>query len=164
MRQTALSVIGFSILLGGCATTAGPQLRVQHLNPEGLPKNPAFSQAVVVQSSHSTVYVGEQNAVDASGKVVGEGDLAAQVTQVLANLKAALNAGGATLQDVVSWRLYLVQGQSLQEGYKAFQKEWGAAPNPPTISFQFVSGLAHPEYLVGMEAVAVTSRAASASQ
>lgn len=159
MRQAALSVIGSFVLLGGCATSGDARLRVQHLNPEGLHKNPAFSQAVAVQSSHTTIYVGEQNAVDADGKVVGEGDLTAQVTQVFENLKTALNAGGATLQDVVSWKLYLVQGQSLQEGYKVFQKEWGTAPNPPTISFQFVSGLARPEYLVGMEAIAVRSGA-----
>lgn len=130
-------------------------MRVQHLNPPGLHKNPAFSQAVAVQSPHTTIYVGEQNAVDADGKVVGKGDLAAQVTQVFQNLKTALSAGGATLQDVVSWKLYLVNGQSLQEGYKVFQKEWGTAPNPPAITFQFVSGLAQPDYLVGMEAIAV---------
>lgn len=155
MKRVFLSLSGVVLLVSGCATSADSQTRVQYLNPAGLHKNPAFSQAVAVQSPRTTIYVGEQNAVDADGKVVGKGDLAAQVTQVFSNLKVALKAGGATLQDVVSWKLYLVEGQSLQEGYKVFQKEWGTAPNPPAITFQFVRGLAQPDYLVGMEAVAV---------
>ncbi len=48
---------------------------VQHLNPDGLHKNPAFSQAVVVSGSVRAIYVGGQNAVDASGQIVGKGDI-----------------------------------------------------------------------------------------
>ena len=56
---------------------------VQHLNPDGLHKNPAYSQAVVVAGNAKTVYVGGQNAVDTSGQVVGKGDLETQTEQVL---------------------------------------------------------------------------------
>jgi enamine deaminase RidA (YjgF/YER057c/UK114 family) len=155
MTKAVVSLIGVSVLLSGIAVSGESRSRVRHLNPEAMFKNPAFSQGVVVPPGHTTIYVGEQNAVDGAGKVVGKGDLAAQTTQVFKNLKTVLNAGGATLQDVVSWRLYVVQGQPLQEGFKVFQKEWGTAPNPPTISFQFVSGLANPDYLVGMDAIAI---------
>jgi enamine deaminase RidA (YjgF/YER057c/UK114 family) len=56
---------------------------VKQLNPEGLHKNPAYySQAVVTTGSGRTVYVGGQNAVDASGKVVGRGDIGAQAQQI----------------------------------------------------------------------------------
>jgi hypothetical protein len=41
--------------------------RVEHINPEGLTKNPAFSQAVVVTGPAKTIYVGGQDAVDGSG-------------------------------------------------------------------------------------------------
>ena len=54
---------------------------VQHLNPDGLHKNQAFSQAVVASGNVRTVYVGGQNAVDASGNIVGKGDLKAQSEQ-----------------------------------------------------------------------------------
>jgi ABC-type hemin transport system substrate-binding protein len=46
---------------------------VQYLNPDGLHKNPAYSQAVAVTGHVTTVYVGGQNAVDASGAIVGKG-------------------------------------------------------------------------------------------
>lgn len=51
---------------------------VQHLNPAGLHKNPAYTQAVVVSGNTTTTYVGGQNAVDASGNIVGKGDIRAQ--------------------------------------------------------------------------------------
>jgi enamine deaminase RidA (YjgF/YER057c/UK114 family) len=62
---------------------------VQHLNPDGLHKNPAYSQAVVTTGSMKTVYVGGQNAVDASGWIVGKDDLRAQVEQIFENLETA---------------------------------------------------------------------------
>src|SRR5262249_53055464 len=48
---------------------------VTHLNPEGLHRNPAYSQVVTVTGPVTTVYVGGQNAVTATGEIVGKGDL-----------------------------------------------------------------------------------------
>lgn len=132
-----------------------PSGRVQYLNPDTLNVNPAFTNVVVVTGSAKTVYIGGQDAIDASGMIVGRGDIAAQTEQVLKNLEAALAAGGARLEHVIKWNLYVVQGQSLQAGFAAFQRVWGARPNPPAITFAFVAGLAHPNYLVEMDAIAV---------
>lgn len=128
---------------------------VQHLNPEGLHRNPAFSQAVVVSGDARTVYIGGQNAVDVSGKIVGKGDLRVQTEQALHNLQTALAAGGAGLEQVVKWNIYVVQGQSVQAGLEAFQQVWGQRSNPPAISVLFVAALAHPDFLVEIDAVAV---------
>jgi 2-iminobutanoate/2-iminopropanoate deaminase len=46
-------------------------------------------------------------AVDAKGKVVGEGDIEAQTRQTLQNLKTALEAAGASLEDVVKTTIFL---------------------------------------------------------
>jgi enamine deaminase RidA (YjgF/YER057c/UK114 family) len=102
-----------------------------------------------------TIYVGGQDAVDASGAIVGKGDIKAQTEQILKNIQAALAAGGADLEHVVKWNLYVVEGQSLREGFEAFQRFWGKRANPPAISFMFVAALAHPDYLAEMDAVAV---------
>jgi enamine deaminase RidA (YjgF/YER057c/UK114 family) len=79
--------------------------RVRHLNPEGLHRNPAYSQAVVVSGNVKTVCV--------------------------------------------------VQGQSPVPGLEAFRRAWGDRPNPPAITVLFVAGLAHPEFLVEIDAIAV---------
>jgi enamine deaminase RidA (YjgF/YER057c/UK114 family) len=129
--------------------------QVLHLNPDGLSKNPAFTNVIVVTGNVKTIYIGGQNAVDASGTIVGKGDIKQQTEQVLTNLQAALKAGGAELEHVIKWNVYIVQGQALQSGFEEFQKVWGRRPNPPAITVMFVSGLANPDFLVEMDAVAV---------
>jgi hypothetical protein len=48
---------------------------VTYMNPEGLFKNPAYSQLVVTTGAMKTIYVGGQNAVNKDGQVVGKGTL-----------------------------------------------------------------------------------------
>jgi enamine deaminase RidA (YjgF/YER057c/UK114 family) len=132
-----------------------PISQVQFINPDALNKNPAFSNVIVVTGSVKTVYVGGQDAVDASGNIIGKGDLKAQTEQVLKNIQAALAAGGAEIEHVIKWNLYVLQGQPLQPGFEVFQKFWGNRPNPPAITMAFVAGLANPDFLVEMDAIAV---------
>ena len=128
---------------------------VKHLNPEGLHKNPAYSQAVVTTGDVKTVYVGGQNAVDVSGEVIGKGDIKAQAEQIFKNLERALAGGGARLDQVIKWNIYVLEGQPPQPAFEVFQRVWGNRPNPPLITLLFVSGLAHPDYLMEIDAVAV---------
>jgi enamine deaminase RidA (YjgF/YER057c/UK114 family) len=128
---------------------------VQHLNPQELPQNPAFTNVVAVTGPAKTVYVGGQNAVTATGKIVGKDDIGAQTAQVLQNLEIALAAAGAGLEHVIKWNLYVVEGQPLEPGFEAFQRVWGRRPNPPVITMAFVSALAQPDFLVELDAVAV---------
>lgn len=132
-----------------------PTGQVQFINPDDLNKNPSFTNVIVVTGPVKTVYVGGQDAVDASGNIVGKGDIKAQTEQVLKNIQAALAAGGAQLEHVIKWNLYVVQGQPLQEGFEVFQRFWGRRPNPPAITAAFVAGLAHPDFLLEMDAIAV---------
>jgi enamine deaminase RidA (YjgF/YER057c/UK114 family) len=128
---------------------------VRYINPDSLNKNPAFTNVVVVEGNVKTVHIGGQDAVNASGEIVGKGDIVAQTEQVLANVRAALAAGGAGPEHIIKWNIYVVEGQSLQAGYAAFQNAWPQTPNPPAITGVFVSALAHPDFLVEMDAVAV---------
>jgi enamine deaminase RidA (YjgF/YER057c/UK114 family) len=128
---------------------------VQYLNPDGLPKNPAFTNVVTVTGLVKTVYIGGQDAVDASGAIVGKGNLKAQTEQILKNIQAALAAAGAQPEHVIKWTIYVVQGQSVQDGFAAFQSVWGNPPNPPVITVAFVAGLGHPDFLAEIDAIAV---------
>jgi enamine deaminase RidA (YjgF/YER057c/UK114 family) len=129
--------------------------RVEFMNPDGLPRNPAFSNVAVVTGSVRTIYIGGQDAVDADGSIVGVGDIAAQTEQVLRNLRTALEAAGAGPEHIVKWNLLIVEGQDLARGFEAFRRAWPAQPHPPLITAAFVSGLARPELLVEMDAIAV---------
>ena len=85
---------------------------------------------VVVTGNVKTVYVGGRDALEAAGNIVGKGDLAAQVEQIFKNLQTALEAAGASLEQVIKWNIYVVQGQSLQTGFGAFQRAGGRRSNP----------------------------------
>ena len=112
---------------------------------------------MTVEGSHRTVYVGGQNAVDDAGKIIGKGDIAAQTRQVCRNLQVALTAAGADTEHVVKWTICLVQGQPVHAAFAAAREVLGAFPNPPTISVLQVAGLAHPDFLVEIDAVAVVA-------
>jgi hypothetical protein len=45
-------------------------MSVRHINPRGMHRNPAFSQAVVVEQPAKTIYVGGQNGAGADGDIV----------------------------------------------------------------------------------------------
>ena len=101
---------------------------VRYINPNGLPKSDAFTNVIVVTGSVRTVYVGGQDAVDESGTIVGKGDIRTQAEQVLDNLQAALVAGGASLEHVIKWNVYVAEGQPPQPAFEAFQRVWGDRP------------------------------------
>jgi enamine deaminase RidA (YjgF/YER057c/UK114 family) len=146
--------------MSGDAKSAVTPGSVRHLNPEALHVNPAFTQAIAVEGTVRTVYVGGQNAVDASGAIIGGGDIRTQARQVFKNLEIALTAGGAKLEHVVKWTIYVVAGQPPQAGFEVFQEVWGHRGPPPAISVLFVSGLANPDFLMEVDAIAVVPQGA----
>ncbi len=69
---------------------------VRFVKSDTLPPSPGYSQAVEIRPGARIIYIAGQVALDRSGKLVGEGDLRAQATQSFENLKAALQASGAS--------------------------------------------------------------------
>ncbi len=128
--------------------------QVQYINPDGLFRNPAFSQAVTTHGKGKTIYIGGQDAVNAQGEIVGQGDVGEQTEQVMQNLQTALAACGASFDNLVKLTIYIVQGQDLYRGFQASQKYLGNLKNPPAISGLFVAALANPNYLVEVDAIA----------
>lgn len=128
--------------------------KIQYINPDGLSKNPAFSHIVMTQGNGKTIYIGGQDAVNAQGEIVGKGSIAEQTEQVMTNMQTALSACGATFDNLVKLSIYIVQGQDLYSGFQVSQKFLGNLTNPPAISVLVVAGLAHPDFLVEIDATA----------
>ena len=128
-------------------------MSVRHINPEGLHRSPAFSQAVVVEQPTKTIYIGGQNGVGADGKIVGP-TLREQAVQAFRNLGTILESEGASLSNIVHWTIAVVEGQSFDDGVAAFQEVWNPADPPPAITVHVVADLA-PGFLLEIDAVAV---------
>jgi enamine deaminase RidA (YjgF/YER057c/UK114 family) len=128
-------------------------MSIRHINPEGLHRSPAFSQAVVVEQPAKTIYIGGQNGVDTDGKLVGP-TVGEQTSQAFRNLATILESEGASLANIVHWTIAVVDGNSFDEGVAAFQQVWNPADPPPAITVHVVAGLA-PGFLVEIDAIAV---------
>jgi enamine deaminase RidA (YjgF/YER057c/UK114 family) len=130
---------------------------IERIRPEGLVRSPAFSHVAVVPPDATTIYVGGQNAVDADGSLVGEGDVAVQSVRALANVKTALAAAGATIRDVVQWTVLFADGADITAGYQAVASEI-ASDEPALVTAARVAGLGVPGALVEIGAVAAVVR------
>ena len=127
---------------------------IEFVNPNGLLKNPAFSQVAITKGNGNTIYIGGQNAITKDLEIIGKGDIALQTEYVLKNIETALKSCGATLDDLFKLTIYIVQGQDIRKGFEGAQSFLRKLSNPPVISGIVVAGLANPDYLVEIEAVA----------
>ena len=129
---------------------------VEHPRAEGLLANPAFSQ-VVVATGKRTIYTAGQVSIDERGRLVGADDLAAQTTQAMHNVGLALAAAGASFANIVKITTYVVNYQPEHRTVigKA-RAPFFEGEMPPASTLVGVAALALPEWLVEIEAIAVT--------
>jgi len=118
-----------------------------------------YSHLAVVPAGARTLYVSGQIGVLPDGSMAGA-DAEAQTRQALANLETLLRAEGAEPQHLV--KLFaMVAGSEHLPGYRASLGEafsrWFPEGDWPAQSLAVVAGLAAPEILVEVEAVAVVS-------
>lgn len=118
--------------------------------PGCAPTPPFFAQAVKVGGM---VFVSGQLARDAEGRIVGRGDMAAQTRQVIANIRAILNAAGGDLRHVVKLTAFMTDMDLAPQAWAV--REEAFASHPPASTGVQVARLTHPDFLIEMEAIAV---------
>ena len=96
--------------------------------------------------------VSGQVAVDGDGNTVGVGDTAAQLRRCLDNVKLLVEAGGATMADVASIRIYATDMAEFLAS-SDIRREYFSQPFPASTAVE-VSALADPEWLIEVEAAA----------
>ncbi len=97
------------------------------------------------------VFTAGQVAWDESGEVTALGDVRQQTIQTLDNVKAVLEEGGASLDDVLKCNVYLTDMKNFQIMNDVFASYFPKAP-PARTTVQ--TPLAEPEMLVEIEAIA----------
>ena len=125
------------------------------VNPDGLydPVPRGYSHTATIPAGTELVLVAGQYGSGANGEVVSA-DFAEQVAQSFRNIGVALAAHGLDLSHVVQLRTYVVNHDVTKLGpiAQAVQEHWGA--KPPTQTLLGVAGLATPDMLFEVDAVA----------
>jgi len=116
--------------------------------PAGISPNPALSPGVRVGD---LLFVSGNVAVDGSGNLVGGSDCEAQSRQVMANIRAIVEAAGGKMEDVAKITCFITDISNYGGYAKVRSETWPSSP--PASSTVVVAGLVRPEYLVEVEAI-----------
>jgi len=126
----------------------------QSINPEGAPEPVGpYVHVTVAPPGGRLVYCAGAVALAPDGSIVGKGDIVAQTRQTLENLGLALEAAGATFDDVVKINSY-VTDFSLFPQIAPVRAEYLKEPFPASTTVE-VSALIFPELMIEIEAVAI---------
>jgi enamine deaminase RidA (YjgF/YER057c/UK114 family) len=127
--------------------------KISRANPDGMHKPFAgYSHVVTAEGAQRLVFCAGQVAADPDGKVLPPDDFEAQTRMVMQNLTRALAAGGAKLSDVTKVTIYICNPHDVPKARGILQTYFGA--NPPGSTLCVLRGLANPNFLLEIEAIA----------
>ena len=99
------------------------------------------------------------SAIDPDGNLVGPGDIEAQTRQAMENMKAALEAAGASFRNVVHMDTFYADPR-LSDKMIVVRSSYFGPDNPYTTTGVQVAGFGRPGMLVEMDAIAVLDEGA----
>jgi len=111
-----------------------------------------YSRAV---RSGNVIEVSGTVAADENGNVVGRDDAYQQTRFILEKIHTALKQAGASLEDVVRTRMFVTDIKRFEEYGRAHGEVFGTIR--PCTSMLEVKSLVAPEYLIEIEATAITT-------
>jgi enamine deaminase RidA (YjgF/YER057c/UK114 family) len=126
--------------------------------PRGERSNPPGVHAPQANYSHvtrvgNTLYISGQLALDPDGALVGPGDAEAQAEQCYRNVKSVVEHFGGTMDDVVKITQYITD-LAYRPLVAGPRDRYLGTPGPAS-TLVVVKGLAAPDYLVEIEALAI---------
>ena len=113
---------------------------------------PRYSQGILAEGG-KLLFIAGQTASDKDGAIAGKGDIEAQTHQVFKNLSSVLKEAGGSLDNLVMTTTYITD-RKYREGYNRVRMQY-YKKDPPTSTLVIVTGLAHPDYLIEINGVAV---------
>jgi enamine deaminase RidA (YjgF/YER057c/UK114 family) len=111
---------------------------------------------VVVAETQSLIFISGQLARDQSGNIVGPRNMRAQIQQVGENLRVALDAADATLENLVKTTTFVTDIDEFFRHVDVRHDYLGVGlPASTTVE---VRRLSHPDLMVEIEAIAIKDR------
>jgi enamine deaminase RidA (YjgF/YER057c/UK114 family) len=124
------------------------------IQPVSLPDpRPRYNQGLLTEGGR-LLFIAGQTAVDASGAVVGKGDIEKQAEQVFENVGAVLREAGASFEHLVMTTTYLTD-ISQRAAFQRVRTKYFNADWPPTSTLVVVRSLANADLLIEIAGIAV---------
>jgi len=132
-------------------------MQTRAVNPWTWQDSLNFSHAVDATGADRVVFLAGQTSVDANGRALHPGDMAAQLDRAFDNLEAVLSAAGLTMAHLVRLNYYVTDMAAFAEARarEIVDARLGSLPVKPTGCLLGVTCLAQPDLLVEIEATAV---------
>src|SRR5919201_5856718 len=127
--------------------------KLEKYGAPGVYDPPGYSQAIKVTGAQAILFLAGQVPYDKDGGAAHPGDFKAQARQVFAAIKAHVETAGGTLANVVKINTYVTDVGNRPD-FRAIREEFFGAKGPASTMVE-VSALAHPDYLVEVEAIAI---------
>jgi len=115
--------------------------------------NGHFSQATVIEARGKLVFISGMTSRRPDGSIAGIGDVEEQTKQVCENIKAAVEAAGGTMDDIVRVDVYVRNMEHFEKIHKV-RREYFKAPAPASTMVE-ITKMTSPEYLIEINAIAV---------
>jgi len=112
-----------------------------------------FSQATVIEARGKLVFISGMTSRRADGTIAGIGDIEVQTRQVCENLKAAVEAAGGTMDDIVRVDVYVRNMEHFDQIHKV-RRQYFQAPAPASTMVE-ICKMTSPDYLIEINAIAV---------
>jgi 2-iminobutanoate/2-iminopropanoate deaminase len=116
-----------------------------------------FSQATAIEARGKLVFISGMTARKADGTIAGVGNIEVQTRQVCENLKAAVEAAGGTMDDIVRVDVYVRNMEHFDAIHKV-RREYFKAPAPASTMVE-ICKMTSPDYLIEINAIAVLADA-----
>ena len=128
-------------------------VKIEKFCAPGVFDPPGYSQGVKVSGAQTILFLAGQVAYDKTGSVAHAGDFTAQARAVFGSIKALVEAAGGSLANVVKINTYVTDARHRPE-FRTVREEFFGPKGPASTMVQ-VAALAHPDYLIEVEAIAV---------
>jgi 3-hydroxyisobutyrate dehydrogenase len=120
-------------------------------NPQNVHPTKGYSHAVRMGD---LIFVSGQVAQNVQGEIVGPGNPKAQMEQILVNLEAVLTAAGSGLNRIGKLNILTTSLDYLPAIREVRDRVFGPLNHVPASTLAVISSLAHPDYLIEIEAIA----------
>ncbi|MEI8180870.1 Rid family hydrolase [Aestuariivirga sp.] len=130
----------------------------KHINPPELFVHPSYTRVITVSGPSKLIFIAGQTPSDERYRPLEIGNMRGQYLRVMEALTIQLNAAGATWDDVVYRRIFVLDMDAFinVQTDPAMTYPWHP-DRPPPSTLVGVTRLSHPDFLIEIDLMAVTS-------